>query len=85
MNSMHPGTSLPTSLNALRTEIATLLEVPAADILDDDNLRDFGLDSIRLVILAERWKAIETNISFVTLAEQPTLTAWWALLHKLRK
>ncbi|WP_255988143.1 isochorismatase family protein [Chitinolyticbacter albus] len=79
-----PSAALPASLAALRSEVAALLEVPASDLLPDDNLLDYGLDSVRLMMLAERWKAAGAKVAFVALGEQPTLTAWWALLAGAR-
>ncbi|KAF0812693.1 Isochorismatase [Andreprevotia sp. IGB-42] len=71
---------IPASLDALRTEVAKVLQVPASDLHVDDNLLDYGLDSIRLMSLAERWQRAGVTLEFVALAEQPTLAQWWALL-----
>lgn len=76
-----PAAGLPGTLDALRAEVAALIGVPASDILPDDNLFDFGLDSIRLMTLAERWKSAGANASFPSYAEQPTVQQWWALLQ----
>lgn len=76
--------SLPLSLEALREEVATLLEMPASDLRLDDNLLDMGLDSIRLMSLVERWRALDARITFIALAEQATLQAWWPLLSAPR-
>jgi len=75
-----PQGALPPSLDALREEVATLLQMPASDLRPDDNLLDLGLDSIRLMTLVERWRAADPRITFVVLAEQATLQAWWRLL-----
>ena len=73
---------LPASPAALRSEIATLLELPEDDPGLDDNLMYAGLDSIRLMSLVERWRSARHTLSFVDLAEQPTLSAWWDVLQK---
>ena len=70
---------------SLQAEVAALLQEQASNIGVDDNLIEYwGLDSIRMMSLAERWRRAGIQISFVELAEQPTLTNWWKLLsHKM--
>ncbi|ACY14565.1 isochorismatase family protein [Haliangium ochraceum] len=68
------------SLERLRSDIAEILEEPAEDIADDDNLLDLGLDSIRLMSLVERWRAQGAELSFVELAERPSIADWWTIL-----
>lgn len=72
---------LPASLAALRSLITTSLQVPPSDLRDEDNLLDWGLDSIRIMSLLEDWRRAGRDLSFTALAEQPTLAAWWALLQ----
>lgn len=68
------------SLRHLREQVAELVgEAPAA-IGTEDNLIDRGLDSIRMMSLVERWRRAGADVSFVELAERPTLDAWWSLL-----
>lgn len=73
---------LPTSLATLHQEVAQFLGMPASDLDIQDNLLDMGLDSIRLMGLVERWKRAGAHVSFVQLAEQPTLNEWWVLLDQ---
>lgn len=47
---------------------------------DDDNLIDYGLDSVRMMALAARWRKVHGDIDFVMLAKNPTIDAWWKLL-----
>lgn len=66
------------SPDELRAAVVDLVdEAPTGD---DDNLLDLGLDSIRLMALVERLRADGHEVSFVDLAEAPTLAAWSALL-----
>ena len=70
---------LPASKKALRDAILPLLEdddIPE----DDENLIDYGLDSVRMMALASRWRQAVPSMDFVTLAKTPTFDAWWALL-----
>lgn len=74
------GMGLPASIDALHAEVAKLLEMPQTELAPEDNLLDAGLDSIRLMTLLERWKRGGAQLSFVQLAEQPTIAHWWTLL-----
>ncbi|RJL31016.1 isochorismatase [Bailinhaonella thermotolerans] len=47
----------------------------------DENLVDWGLDSIRLMTLVERWREEGVEVAFEDLAENPTLTGWAELLR----
>lgn len=51
-----------------------------SDIDPDDNLMNYGLDSIQLMGLVGEWKKIGISISFEEMAKKPTLNAWWNLL-----
>ncbi|WP_373975488.1 isochorismatase family protein [Chitinibacter sp. SCUT-21] len=73
-------TPLPASLDALSALIASELQIAAAEIRADDNLLDWGLDSIRIMGLLESWRRAGRELTFMALAETPTLAAWWALL-----
>lgn len=79
---LEPG--VPASLAELREQLATLLQMTAQDLSDDDNLLYAGLDSVRLMHLLERWRRAGANLNFVELAEQPAINAWWALLERSR-
>ena len=69
------------SKEQLRNEILPLLdEEDADDLQDDDNLIDYGLDSVRIMALATRWRKIREDIDFVALAKNPTINGWWKLL-----
>ena len=50
--------------------------------MDDENLIDYGLDSVRMMALAARWRKVHGDIDFVMLAKKPTIDAWWALLSR---
>ena len=52
-------------------------EVPG----DDDNLMDFGLDSIAVMQVVDRWKAAGVEVGFAELAAQPSINGWWALIE----
>lgn len=66
----------------VRAQIADLLEIPATDIADSDDLLDHGLDSVRVMTLVETWRAEGAEVSFVDLAETPTVEGWSRLLDR---
>ncbi|MEG1212431.1 MAG: isochorismatase [Leclercia sp.] len=73
--------SVPASKAALRAVILPLLD-ESDEPMDDENLIDYGLDSVRMMALAARWRKVHGDIDFVMLAKNPTLDAWWALLSR---
>nr|WP_183107275.1 phosphopantetheine-binding protein [Streptomyces sp. 1114.5] len=68
------------TVERIRAEVADLLGEDPADIPLDENLVDWGLDSIRLMSLAERWRAEGAEVAFVQLAQRPAIEAWAELL-----
>ncbi|HEV7651000.1 MAG TPA: phosphopantetheine-binding protein [Actinophytocola sp.] len=65
---------------AIRADIAEMLHRSPEESFDLENLFECGLDSIRLLTLLERWREAGVPVSFVELAERPTLANWLALL-----
>ncbi|MEV4613131.1 phosphopantetheine-binding protein [Kitasatospora sp. NPDC049258] len=69
--------------DSLRADLADILGERPEDIGDDDDLRDLGLDSIRLMSLVEIWRARGAKAEFADLADlgqAPTVRAWSAYL-----
>lgn len=74
---------MPWTLERLRADVADVLGEDPADIPDEENLADLGLDSVRLMSLVERWRTDHgLTVSFVELAEKPGILAWWDLLRE---
>lgn len=69
----------------IRAQVAEVLDEPAADIGDHDDLLDRGLDSIRLMGLVERWREVGISTSFIDLAETPTVASWAELIGDTRR
>lgn len=65
---------------AIRADVAALLHREPDEVDGQENLFESGLDSIRLLTLLERWREHGVSVSFVELAEQPTLESWLTLL-----
>lgn len=65
------------TLQQLRADVADVLGEDPADVPDDENLADYGLDSVRLMMLIDRWRREHgVELSFAELAEQPALEVW---------
>ncbi|MDC0707454.1 isochorismatase family protein [Stigmatella sp. ncwal1] len=69
----------PLSRQQIHADVVELLQQDAA-LGDDENLLERGLDSIRLMSLVERWRNAGAEVTFVELAERPTLADWYAML-----
>ncbi|NEW06375.1 isochorismatase [Paenibacillus sp. SYP-B3998] len=69
------------TLELVREHIAQILYESPSDIADSDDLiNDRGLDSVRIMSLVEKWRRSGIEVTFVELAERPTLIEWWELL-----
>lgn len=64
----------------IRKQIAELLQETPEDITDQEDLLDRGLDSVRIMTLVEQWRREEAEVTFVELAERPTIEEWQKLL-----
>lgn len=65
----------------IRADIAELLDCDPADIAPEENLVDLGLDSMRIMVLVERWRAAgAATLDFPDLAEKPELAHWTAVV-----
>lgn len=76
--------SAAASHEAIRAEVAELLGVGVDAVDPGDNLIRQGLDSIRMMALAGRWRQQGIAIDFAALAESPTIQAWAALMSASR-
>ena len=73
---------LPQSKEQLRAVVLPLLDEDSDDLLDNENLVDYGLDSVRMMALAARWRQVHSDIDFIALAKNPSIDGWWALLSR---
>lgn len=74
-----PVLTVPLSKDALRSQLRRFLDEEPAD---DDNLMDFGLNSIAAMQLVNEWKAARMEVSFVEFARCATIDALWDLLKR---
>ncbi|MGW5310376.1 non-ribosomal peptide synthetase [Nocardia thailandica] len=67
-------------IDEIRTLVAEQIGLTAAEVGDDDDLIQLGLDSIRTMKLAGRWRKTGADVNFAQLAAAPSVAAWHALL-----
>lgn len=70
----------PARSEDIRAEVAELLGVDVDAVQPGSNLIGQGLDSIRIMTLAGRWRRRGIAVDFATLAETPTVEAWARLV-----
>ncbi|WJV61197.1 isochorismatase family protein [Pectobacteriaceae bacterium CE70] len=73
------------SPSRLRTELLPLLDDDSADIGDDENLLDYGLDSVNIMSLVARWRQAGHDLDFISLVKKPTISHWLSLLNALQR
>jgi mycobactin phenyloxazoline synthetase len=66
--------------DAIRDEVAELLGIGVEAVDPGSDLVGQGLDSIRMMSLAGRWRRLGYVVDFATLAATPTIEAWSGLL-----
>lgn len=64
----------------VRADVAELLFLDPSELSGTADLLTEGLDSVSVLTLVERWRNAGAEISFMQLAESPTLDAWWQVL-----
>lgn len=72
--------SEPLTLATFRADLAEVLHQQPDEVDLSENPLYAGLDSLRIVTLAERWRAAGAEVSFVELAERTSFAAWWDLI-----
>ncbi|ACR10711.1 isochorismatase [Teredinibacter turnerae T7901] len=80
------GTSDNPSLTreSLQQQLLTLIDETELDFDPDENLVDYGLDSVQVMQLIGEWKKHGLDFHFEELARQPTFNSWWQLIESKR-
>ena len=55
------------TFDEVRSDVAELLYEDPSEIAEDENLLDFGLDSVRIMSLVERWRQRGAEVTFADL------------------
>jgi len=66
----------------LTQELLQCIDEDAHDLSPDDNLIDYGLDSVRVMGLIAKWEKLGIKIQFEELARAPSINGWWALIEQ---
>lgn len=74
----------PLTRESLRAQVLARLpaEMQQEQPTEDDNLLDYGLDSLAVMGLVEEWRQQGLVVELAELARTPTLAHWWALLSR---
>ena len=70
------------TLERMRTDVARMLREDPADIGLDDNLMDWGLDSMRLLNLVLTWNEAGLQLDLSEIGAETTLNGWWKLVQQ---
>lgn len=74
------------SVEQARMDVAEVLYVEVSDLDHDEDLRDQGMDSVRVMELVEKWRrAGVSEVDFILLAEDQRLSRWLEVLESLQK
>lgn len=68
-----------------RADVADVLYMDVAELDHETDLRDQGMDSVRIMELVERWRSAGVEgIDFITLASDRRLAQWIQVLDDLQ-
>lgn len=71
----------PLTYDEARSAILSMLPAPVP-FEDEDNLIEFGLDSIKVMRIVGKWRKAGARVTFAAMIESPCMKDWWALLNK---
>ena len=70
------------TLERLRADVARMLREDPEAIGLDDNLMDWGLDSMRLLDLIIGWNADGLKVDVMEIGAETTLNGWWRIVQQ---
>ncbi|MBP7451492.1 MAG: phosphopantetheine-binding protein [Ottowia sp.] len=66
----------------MRADVARVLREDPQAIGLDDNLMDWGLDSMRLLDLIMGWNADGLKVDVMEIGAETTLNGWWRIVQQ---
>lgn len=80
---LRPANPLEVTRERVRDEVRAALEEPPTRLGDDDDLLDYGLDSIAVMGILTAWREAGLEIHIEELIEaEPTVASWWGLVER---
>ena len=70
------------TLERMRADVARMLREDPENIGLDDNLMDWGLDSMRLLDLVMSWNAAGLNIEVMEIGAETSLSGRWRVIQQ---
>lgn len=70
------------TLERMHADVARMLREDPAEIGLDDNLLDWGLDSMRLLNLVLAWNETGLQLDLSEIGAETTLNGWWKLVQQ---
>jgi len=81
LDQVAPLLEFPLTRERVRAIVCELLDAEVGSIEDDDDLFDMGIDSVRIVHLANCLANAGVDLAFAELAVAPTISGLWHLLE----
>lgn len=63
-----------------KIQVGKLLKINPAEIQDQDNLIELGINSLKIMRLVNEWRKKGAKVTFAELISHPTMAEWWQLL-----
>ena len=70
------------TLERMRADVARVLREDPEAIGLDDNLMDWGLDSMRLLNLILAWNEAGLQLDLTEIGAETSLNGWWKLVQQ---
>lgn len=68
----------------LRSQLLECIDEDEAFFDADENLVDYGLDSVQVMTMIEKWDRMGLIVKVDDLLKEPTLNGWWRAIEKMR-